>query len=95
MYFKSAWEGNNSWHLYLIGFLLSMEATLLGKFRLLYCFYKVCSNTYLGPDFDITAFQESMNFQKFGISTNVGFFTYDHYFCFCYAGSIAGVENSW
>ncbi len=92
MYFKSAWEGNNSWHLYLIGFLLSMGGYLIGQIPLtLLLVYKVYSNTHLGPD-DITAFQENMNFQKFGISTNVGFLLMIIIFVFAMLGLLLALK---
>ncbi|MFZ1705070.1 MAG: type II CAAX endopeptidase family protein [Saprospiraceae bacterium] len=91
-FFTSALEGKNTWQLYLVGFLITMAGYFIGQLPLtLVLVYQVASRTDIGPS-DITAFQDNMDFSKFGIDPNVGFFFMILIFVFAMAGLYLAVK---
>lgn len=85
-FFNYARSGNNAWHLYLIGILVTLGCYFVGQLPLtMLLVWKVSSQTDLGPD-DISAFQDNMDFTKFGIDPNLGFFLMILIFFFAMAG---------
>lgn len=73
-FFQSARQGNNAWHFYFIGIVLTMVGYFIGQLPLiLLLVWKVSNRSDLGPE-DINNFQKSMDFKTFGIDPNIGFF---------------------
>jgi membrane protease YdiL (CAAX protease family) len=91
-FFSKAQEGNNAWHLYLIGIFLALGGYFIGQLPLsLFLVYQVSSRTDLGPD-DMVAFQENMDFTKFGLDPNFGFFLMLLIFVFAMVGLYAAIK---
>lgn len=91
-FFSHSHKGNNAWHLYLIGVLFALGGYFIGQLPLTAVLvYQVSTRTDLGPD-DINGLQENMDFTRFGIDTNTGFFLMILMFVFAMFGLYAAVK---
>lgn len=85
-FFSSSRLGNNEWHLYLLGVLATLGGYFIGQLPLtLALVYKVSSRTDIGTS-DLESFQDDMDFTKFGMDKNLGFFLMVLIFVFAMAG---------
>jgi len=92
MYLQNCYKGKNDWYVYLIGVLVIMSFYFIGQLPLTgVIFYKMATTGGISEK-QMTDFQNSMDFESLGISSNTGLILMILIFFFAMAGLMLALK---